>query len=167
LLFSRSEAHTRSRNTGVAACGSFCSLNVKLSTNQPWENLCFQTRSSTRFSIKSSRFSITGSRFSMKGSRFSILDSRRNRESRLATECQFTFERYCYFFSFICLHHGQRQGAAVLKSGYKVSIIPAHILFSAQNLNELIYNVKCEFKQKICQSQIFTQQPQQETQCRV
>ena len=58
-------------------------------------DLCFQTR----FSIKSSRFSITGSRFSMKGSRFSILDSRRNqesnRESRLATDCQLTFERYC------------------------------------------------------------------------
>ena len=92
LLFSPSEAYTRSRNTGVAACGSFCSLNVKLSRNQSWENLCFQTRSSTRFSIKSSRFS-------MKGSRFSILDSRRNRESsresRLATDCQLTFERYC------------------------------------------------------------------------
>ena len=99
LLFSRSEAYTRSRNTCVAACGLFCSLNVKLSTNQSWENLCFQTRSSTRFSIKSSRFSITGSRFSMKGSQFSILDSRRNRESsresRLATDYQLTFERYC------------------------------------------------------------------------
>ena len=91
--------YIRSCNTGVAGCGSFCSLNVKLLRNQSWENLCFQTRSSTRFSIKSSRFSITGSRFSMKGSRFSKLDSRRNRESsresRLATDCQLTFERYC------------------------------------------------------------------------
>ena len=88
LLISRSEAYSRSCNTGVAACGLFCSLNVKLSTNQSWENLRFQTRSLTRFSIKSSRFSITGSRLS-------ILDSRRNRESRLATDCQLTFERYC------------------------------------------------------------------------
>ena len=100
LLFYRFEAYIRSRNTGVAACDSFCSLNVKLSRNQSWVNLCFQTRetrSSTRFSIKGSRFSITGSRFSMKGSRFSILDSRRNRESRLAIDCQLTFERYCSF----------------------------------------------------------------------
>ena len=29
LLFSCFEAYIRLRNTGVAACGSFCSLNVK------------------------------------------------------------------------------------------------------------------------------------------
>ena len=55
LLFYRFEAYIRSRNTGVAACDSFSSINVKLSRNQSWVNLCFQsreTRSSTRFSIK-------------------------------------------------------------------------------------------------------------------
>ena len=76
LLFSRSEAYSRSCNTGVAACGLFCSLNVKLLTNQSWENLCFQTRSLTRFSIKSSRFSITGSQFS-------IVDTLFSQESRI------------------------------------------------------------------------------------
>ena len=100
LLFSRFEACIRSCNTGVAACGSFCSLNVKLSRNQSLENLCFQT-CETRLSIKSSRFSVTGSRFSMKGSRYSILAGIKiresSRESRLATDCHLTFERYCRY----------------------------------------------------------------------
>jgi len=63
------------------------------------ESLLSDSRDSILDSIKSSRFSIPGSLFSMKGSRFSILDSRRNRESswesRLATDCQLTFEPYC------------------------------------------------------------------------
>ena len=39
LLFSPFEEYICLRNTGVAACASFCSLSVKLSRNQSWENL--------------------------------------------------------------------------------------------------------------------------------
>ena len=39
LLFSRFEEYIRLRITGVAACGLFCLISVKLSRNQSWENL--------------------------------------------------------------------------------------------------------------------------------
>ena len=101
LLVSRFEAYIRSRNIGVAACGLVCLLNVKLSRNQSWENLCFQTRetlSSTRFLIKSSWFSIKGSRFLMKGSRFSILDTRFSQESRMQSRIKTRNRLSTYFW---------------------------------------------------------------------
>ena len=48
-----------------------------------------------------------------------------------------------YFPSFVCLLHAERERAAVLKAVITVPIIPAHILFSAQTLNEHIYVDAC------------------------
>ena len=61
----------------------------KIIENQSWVNLLFSV----------SRDSILNS---ILNSLFSILDSRRNRESRLAMDCQLFFEQYCVQVKLFC-----------------------------------------------------------------